>query len=121
MHYHVRAAEAVTVPSLMNMTSIVSEAESLGFRGGIACNGHTHARARTHAKSHTHARTHAHTHTHTHTCRTDRFGLVYRKLCFKVALKARMKTLTATLKAKTDEDVYGDFESKNEDAYGDFQ
>ena len=68
----INTSEAVFVPSLMMMTSIVST------------NTHTHARthARTHTRTHahTHARTHTHAHTHTHT-HTHTLGVVYVRIC----------------------------------------
>ena len=57
----IHISEAVTVPSLMMLTSIVSE-ESLA-RG-------THTHTHTH---NTHTLTHTHTHTHTHNTRIPEY------------------------------------------------
>ena len=78
-------SEAVSMPSLMMMTLIVSE-ELLArdARTHAACayarthtHTHTHTDARTDAHTHVHSRTHTHTHRYTHT-HTHTGSLYYR-------------------------------------------
>ena len=74
--------EAVTVPSLMMMTSIVSE-ESLARD------------RRMHARTHTHTHTHTDTHTHTHTHSAGTFILIFFKMFrfFCLTFKSRFNTV----------------------------
>ena len=76
--YCITMSEAVTMLSLMMMTSIVSE-ELLARDAQTDRQTDTHTHTRTHARTHgrMHVRTLAYTHTHTH---TQRLGVVYLKL-----------------------------------------
>ena len=57
--YCILMSEAVTVPSLMMTTSIISE-------DSLARDTHTHTHTRTHAHTHTYIHVHARTHARTH-------------------------------------------------------
>ena len=78
-------SEAVTVPSLMMMTAIVSE-ESLARDTHTRTLAHTH----THTHSHTLAHSHTHTLTRTHT-RTRRLWVVNFLLFQSKTLKTKRK------------------------------
>ena len=67
-------SEAVTVPSLMTMTSIVSE-ESLARDR----HRHRHRHRHTHTRTHTHTHTDTHTHIYIHTQKRDSSKLKFSK------------------------------------------
>ena len=75
-------SEAVTVPSLMMRTTIVSkESHARDTHARTHAHTHTHTHAHTHTHTHTHTRTRAHAHTHTHEHTNGQTRVVYVKIC----------------------------------------